>query len=99
MKVRHRVVVESLCPINGDADRYIADVSVWPGGFLACEAVLAAVQELVREPITQEELTQRLADRLGCLVRTRGSHCRGRVKTVVVCRPRHTLPVTAGHPR
>lgn len=88
MKVRHTVVIESTCPINGDPDRYVADVSVWPGGFLACEDVLAAVESVVREPISQEELTQRLADRLGCLVRTRGSHCRGRVRTVVVCRPR-----------
>jgi hypothetical protein len=92
MKVRHTVVVESTCPINGDADRYVADVAVWPGGFIICEDVLAAVQSLVREAITQEELTQRLADRLGCRVRTRGFHCRGRVRTVVVCRPRHRPP-------
>lgn len=91
MKVRHTVVVESICPVNGDSDRYIADVDVWPGGFILCEDVLAAVQPLVKEAITQEKLTQLLADRLGCRVKTRGSHCRGRVTTTVVCRPR-TLP-------
>ena len=80
---RHRVHL----PDQRDHDRFIADVAVWPGGFLACEDVLAAVESLVKEPITQEELTQRLADRLGCGVRTRGSHCRGRVRTTVVCRP------------
>lgn len=87
MKVRHTVLIESICPVNGDSDRYVADVAVWPGGFILCEDVLAAVQELVRQPTTQESLTQSLADRLGCRVRTRGSHCRGRVRTVVVCRP------------
>lgn len=92
MKVRHTILIESTCPINGDPDRYVGDVDVWPGGFVPCEDVLAAVQSLVKEPITQEELTQKLADRLGCRVRTRGSHCRGRVRTVVVCRPRLTRP-------
>ena len=41
MKVRHTVVIEATCPINGDPYRYVADVDVWPGGFILCEDVLA----------------------------------------------------------
>jgi len=94
VKVRHRITINSKCPVNGDADHYTADVFV--AGLLYCEKVRDAVADLTREPVTQEVLTQQLADRLGCKVRTRGTHgthCQGLVESVVVCWP--TVPAVA----
>ena len=88
MRVRHRVVIEATCPVNGDPDRYVCDV--YPVTLLYCETVMLWVKELTRQPVTQEALTEQLACKLGCPVRTRGTHCRGTVETVVVCRPLNT---------
>lgn len=88
MRVRHRIVIHSTCPVNGDEDTYICDV--FPLTLLFCETITSMVEAATQKPTTQEELTQRLADTLGCPVRTRGTHCKGRVETVVVCRPRRT---------
>jgi hypothetical protein len=85
MKVRHTITIHSLCPVNGDLDRYVCHV--YPSSLLYCEAVRDAVDELTTEPVTQEGLTQALANKLGCRVCTEGTHCRGRVTTKVVCHP------------
>jgi hypothetical protein len=45
------------------------------------------VDELTKQPIYQEHLTQKLADRLLARVKTVGPHADGRVRTTVVCRP------------
>jgi hypothetical protein len=87
MNVRHRVRLHTTCPVNGDPDHYTCDVFV-TDGLLYCEAVLAAAAEVTGRPVTQEDLTQGMADRLGCKVRTRGTHCQGRVETVCVCYPK-----------
>ena len=86
MKARHRITIESRCPVNNDLDRYVCDV--YPTRLLFCEKLELVVFKATRGPITQEELTQKLADDLDCMVRTRGQHCQGRVESVVVCRPR-----------
>jgi hypothetical protein len=85
MRVRHRILVDAVCPVNGDPDRYVCDV--YPLTLLYCETVEVMARQATAEPVTQEQLTQRLANDLGCAVRTRGTHCKGRVETVVVCRP------------
>jgi hypothetical protein len=86
MRVRHHVVIRSSCPVNGDPDVY--DCWVYARRVVLCEEVLAAVEAETKGPIYQEALTQALADRLGCQVKSVGTHCRGRVTTAVVCRPR-----------
>ena len=45
------------------------------------------VEKVTENPVTQEDLTQKLANLLGCRIRTRGTHCRGRVETVCICTP------------
>ncbi len=86
MRVRHRIFINAVCPVNGDPDRYVCDV--FPSTLLFCETIVLWAKELTQQPITQEDLTAQLATKLGCPVRTRGTHCQGRVETVVVCRPR-----------
>lgn len=85
MLVRHRIVIRSKCPVDGADDTYVCDT--YPTSLLKCEDVRDAVAELTAGPVFQEMLTAQLAERLGCKVRTRGTHCRGRVETVVVCLP------------
>lgn len=85
MKVRHTITIRARCPVNGDPDEYRCDV--FPADVLYCEQVRDAVDELTQQDLLQEELTQKLADRLKCRVRTRGKHCCGRVESVVVCLP------------
>jgi hypothetical protein len=86
MKVRHYVEIRATCPVNGDADRYDAFVYV-EGRVLRCEDVAEAVEQLTREPVYQETLTQALADRLGAKVKTVGRHTAGNVLTTVLCWP------------
>jgi GTP cyclohydrolase I len=85
MKTRHRITVFATCPVDGSADIYQADV--FTDGVVFCEEIQDAAKALCREPKTQERLTQELANRLKCRVRTRGAHCRGIVETVCVCEP------------
>lgn len=85
MKVCHRIKIKSICPVNGDADHYTA--YCYTSGLLYCEKIVAARDDLTTKPVTQEVLTQALADRLGCKVRTVGTHCQGQVKSVVICFP------------
>lgn len=85
MKVRHHVIIQSTCPVDRSEDRY--DCYVYSRRLLKCEDVIAAVGQLTTAPVFQELLTQRLADVLGCKVKTSGLHVRGTVRTTVVCRP------------
>jgi hypothetical protein len=93
MRVRHRIVIDAVCPVNGDPDTYVCDV--YPLTLLFCETVELWARELTEEPVTQEWLTQQLADKLGCAVRTKGTHCRGKVETVCIC---HPSPAQQGRP-
>lgn len=84
MKVRHRLRATGTCPANGLPDEY--HVSVYCNRMISCEEVVAAVDGLLAVPIFQEEFTCRLADRLGCTVKTRCRHLEGgRVTTECVC--------------
>ncbi len=87
MKTRHSVVIHSTCPVNGDADVYFCRVYPPDGTVLYCEAIEAAVKEATKSPITQEAITQQLANALNCKIKTTGVHCRGRVASKVVCEP------------
>lgn len=69
---RHRVILRTVCPVNGDQDTYTVDV--FPTKLMYCETVKAATDRLQGCVLLQEQLTQHLADVLGCRVRTRGDH-------------------------
>lgn len=86
MKVRHHIEIRSVCPVNGDADRYDCWVYV-VNRVLTCEAVAEAVEDLTCKPVFQESLTQALANRLKAKVKTAGRHTAGNVLTTVVCEP------------
>ena len=85
MKVRHRVRIVAICPVNGDTDTYLA--SFYPTTLLYCEDIMKAVTRFTDAAVTQEELTQGLATHLGCTVRTIGTNCKGVVETTVICQP------------
>ena len=86
MMARHRLWIDSSCPVDGAADRYecVVDVS---GRVVKCEEIVEAVEVLTKKPIFQEGLTQALADRLNATVVTKGTHVKGRVETLVICHP------------
>lgn len=90
MKVVHHCVLHTNCPVNGDKDTY--EVTIWVRNrTIKCEDILEAIGEMTLEPTFQEVLTQAIADKLGCRVRTVGTHVQGAVKTTVVCRPKKKL--------
>jgi hypothetical protein len=68
----HRTTIVGRCP-HGCADVYEAEFHV-SGRVLIVEAIQEAIDAATAEPIYQEALTQRLADRLDCAVVTRGAH-------------------------
>ena len=95
MLCRHTLKAVGTCPNNGLPDRY--RISVYTTGVLMCEEVAAAVDALVAVPCYQEAMTQALADRLGCKVKTSCRHLAGgRVATVCVCQPAATQARLAG---
>jgi GTP cyclohydrolase I len=87
VRTRHHIVIRSTCPVDHTSDQYDAYVYV-NSQVLACEEVAAAVEALTQEPVFQERLTQDLADRLGCRVKTKGRHVAGGIETTCVCEPR-----------
>jgi len=78
MKTRHHVLIKSTCPVNGDTDFY--DCFIYTiNRILPCEEVADAVETLTRAPVYQEALTQQLADKLRCKVKTVGRHTAGKI--------------------
>ena len=71
----HTTTIVGRCPL-GCADTYYAEFAVAGATVLPVEAIDAAIADLTAEPAYQEDLTRRLAARLGCAVVTRGTHGR-----------------------
>ena len=71
MKVKHKLQIYGKCPVDGANDNYTLVVKTRK--ILKVEDILAAVSGL-KWPLFQEEVTQILADELGCNVRTVGYH-------------------------
>jgi hypothetical protein len=86
MKTRHHIVIRASCPVDNTEDRYDTFVYV-NGRVLKCEEIAAAAEELTREPVFQEQLTQLLANKFCCKVKTRDRHRAGGIETVCVCEP------------
>lgn len=79
----HEIKVTATCPVDPTVtDEY--DVYVYPprGTTVFAEAVTKAVDALTRRPVTQEDLTQFLANVLRSSVQSVGNHAGGRVRTV-----------------
>lgn len=84
MNVTHRLTITANCPVDDQADVY--RVTVETDRVLPVETILEGVAALTRQPLFQEELTERLAELLGAVVTTKGTHTG--VRTVVVHDPR-----------
>jgi hypothetical protein len=84
----HSIQIKATCPVDGmTEDEYDCDVDVPTGYLVYAEAIMKAVDQATQFPITQEALTQKLADKLRSRVTTTGSHATGRVKTTVTREP------------
>ena len=83
MKTVHCTIIVGKCP-HGCLDVYLAEFHV-DGRVLMVEDIQAAIDDVTREPIYQEALTQTLATRLGCTVKTQGVH--GRFRTQCTAEP------------
>lgn len=70
----HRTTIVGRCP-HGCADVYAAEFHAGDR-LVRVEDIQAAVDKLTAEPVYQEDLTQRLADAVGCRVVTVGPHGR-----------------------
>ncbi len=75
-------------------DRYDCFAYVY-NRVLTCEEVAAAVEAATRAAVFQERLTQQLADRLCCRVKTRGRHRAGNILTTCICEPRFAARVVS----
>jgi hypothetical protein len=81
MITTHRFTATCSCPVDGLPDVY--RVTVTTSRILPVEEILAAIQEIGRERIYQEEFTARLARRLAAAVETAGHH--SGIETTCVC--------------
>lgn len=83
MVVTHRLRIEARCPVNSSVvDVY--DLIVRTARTIKVEDIYKAVEENTKEPIFQEDLTDRLFRALGCEVSTVGKH--SGVETTVECK-------------
>lgn len=82
MRVKHKLQITSICPVDGKADVY--ECTVTTGRVLSVEEILAAVAAMKDRSAYQEEICQELHRRLACKVRLVGYH--SGVRTEVVCR-------------
>jgi hypothetical protein len=71
MLVTHEVQVYGRCPVDGKSDSY--DVTVTTRKLIKVEDIISAI-DAIEWPVFQEEMTQQLADKLGCHVRSIGYH-------------------------
>lgn len=72
MNVEHSLTIRCRCPIDHETDAY--RVTVRTDRVVKVEDILAAVADLTKQEAFQENLTERLARRLGCEVETIGTH-------------------------
>lgn len=86
--VTHMIKIKSVCPVDPSVvDEYEVAIDVPRGTLVYAETITRAVDLLTANPITQEHLTQALADCLRCRVTSDGQHAGGRVKTTCSFEP------------
>lgn len=89
MKTVHRTTIVGKCP-HGCPDVYSAEFHV-VDRVITVESIQAEIDAATKEPVYQEDLTQRLANRVGCNVVTLGTH--GRFETECRAEPVTVPPV------
>ena len=82
-RVTHRTTIVGKCP-HGCQDIYQAEFHV-DHRVITIESIQEAIDTTTEKPIYQEDLTQALANKVGCKVITKGSH--GRFETTCVSDP------------
>lgn len=90
MTATHAFTLGAVCPVNGDNDHYECRVTVRRA--VTCEEVQAVAAGVAGRTLYQEELTQRLADRLAAEVTTVGWHRAGDTTLTVTCTPNREWP-------
>ena len=83
MHVEHSLTMIAKCPVNGATDFY--DVTFILDKFINVEALMVEMLQYHKQPIYQEDLTQKLADFAKCEVITHGIH--SGIRTMVRCAP------------
>jgi hypothetical protein len=86
MKTIHRTTIVGRCP-HGCDDVYEAEFRI-SDRIVVVESIQEAINESTADPIYQEELTQKLADLIGCEVATKGVH--GPFCTECIANPRES---------
>lgn len=79
----HRTTIVGECPL-GCIDIYEAEFHV-VSRVIEVGDIADAIREATEEPIYQEDLTQLLANNLGCKVVTRGMHTQKQVNFSSTC--------------
>lgn len=83
MRAKHTLQIKAKCPVNGKIDKYTLEVTT--NRLVKVEDIMAIIKEETSgDPVFQEELTEQLALRLKCKVKTIGTH--SGVETMVVCK-------------
>lgn len=81
MKIQHWLTVTSKCPVQDRLNSYRLKVTT--DRLVMIEDILKACEELTKEAMCQETLTQSLCDRIACAVTSYGWH--SGVHTVCEC--------------
>jgi hypothetical protein len=71
MQVIHQFTFRGRCPVDDAIDSY--DVLITTNRLIKVEDIIKAASDLL-QPLFQEDITQQLAVRLNCCVRTVGYH-------------------------
>jgi hypothetical protein len=71
MIVTHEIQVYGHCPVDGGGDSYAVTFTTM--SLIKVEDIIAVVNA-IKWPVFQEEMTQQLAHKLGCRVRSVGYH-------------------------
>lgn len=80
----HSITVKARCPVDPNVvDEYEVTIFVPEGTHVWAEAITKAVDLFTESAISQEHLTQALANFLRCRVISKGTHVGGRVRTTV----------------
>jgi len=82
MNVKHKLEIVALCPVNGEKDCY--KMTVRTKRVIYVEKILKLVDKYKKKKISQEELTHKIARKLGASVTTIGFHSGVKTKVTAI---------------